>query len=338
MSQLVYSREQLLAEHEHATAHVECGHRLHGGFDAGGDYQPPRSLHREPAIRAWRHQLERRDVVLLEPGGDLLHEPHAPTVAQQVLLLRHGIEASHRDALTLQGLEAARDRQALGATVADLGAIVEDDLTGTALGHLPHLLDAQALDRGGDASGDPAGGHELMWYTVRELVHGEVTGPLPEGPSSADRPRAGREMPAIPEPCEDLLLRLVDLAMRGVRARQTFDFHERVLGHPEVFTGRRTEAGHAAALVGRIRRDVALHVAALTTALSEFRACTVIAGDGTRMRGADLLDPVWQRSLHWHGVEWPAEQRAARLADLREEIRAASGDGDGLLEAFDALD
>ncbi len=36
MSQLVYTREELLRSHDYARPHVIAGHQLHGGFDVEG--------------------------------------------------------------------------------------------------------------------------------------------------------------------------------------------------------------------------------------------------------------------------------------------------------------
>ena len=49
MTQLVYSREQLLASHAYARPQLENGRRLHGGFDAAGRYGP--STTRSPSCR-----------------------------------------------------------------------------------------------------------------------------------------------------------------------------------------------------------------------------------------------------------------------------------------------
>jgi len=36
MNQLVFTREEIEAEHDYATPHVESGLQLHGGFDEQG--------------------------------------------------------------------------------------------------------------------------------------------------------------------------------------------------------------------------------------------------------------------------------------------------------------
>ena len=38
MTQTVYSRDELMAEHPYAKPQIEAGYRLHGGFDTAGTY------------------------------------------------------------------------------------------------------------------------------------------------------------------------------------------------------------------------------------------------------------------------------------------------------------
>ncbi|MEJ1970129.1 MAG: hypothetical protein WDN03_16080 [Rhizomicrobium sp.] len=52
MTQLIYGRDEILADHAYAQPQIEAGYRLHGGFDAGGKYVSPRTL---TAGRRWRH-------------------------------------------------------------------------------------------------------------------------------------------------------------------------------------------------------------------------------------------------------------------------------------------
>ena len=66
MTQLRFSRSELLADHVYARPHEVAGYRLHGGFDACGHYVSPRTLHRWPAIRAWSQALTSRGHALVE--------------------------------------------------------------------------------------------------------------------------------------------------------------------------------------------------------------------------------------------------------------------------------
>ena len=57
MTDLIYTRDMLLADHDYHKKHEAAGYHLHGGFDAEGRYQSPRTLHRWPAVRAWQESL-----------------------------------------------------------------------------------------------------------------------------------------------------------------------------------------------------------------------------------------------------------------------------------------
>ena len=46
MSKLHYSKQEIEAEHDYQTLHVECGQKLHGGFYSDGHYLSPRPRHR----------------------------------------------------------------------------------------------------------------------------------------------------------------------------------------------------------------------------------------------------------------------------------------------------
>ena len=93
MNATLYSTDDLLAHHPYARPHEVAGYRLHGGFDEAGTYVPPRTLHRWPAVRAWRRQLEARGWPLLDADASLLASGPYPSFAQQRLLLSHGLAA-----------------------------------------------------------------------------------------------------------------------------------------------------------------------------------------------------------------------------------------------------
>ena len=81
MAQVVFSREELMAEHSYAKPQIEAGYRLHGGFDAKGTYISPRTLHRWPAVEAWQAQLETRGFPVID-GGKVAFGPAAQVVRE----------------------------------------------------------------------------------------------------------------------------------------------------------------------------------------------------------------------------------------------------------------
>ena len=83
MTQLVYTEEDLMRSHDYAKPHIVAGHRLHGGFNAGGTYIPPRALVREPAIDAWVEALRAQGGDILDADASLLGGLRHPSEAQK---------------------------------------------------------------------------------------------------------------------------------------------------------------------------------------------------------------------------------------------------------------
>lgn len=336
MSQLIFTKEEIEAEHDYVMPHVEYDIQLHGGFDAQGNYLSPRTLHRWRAIEAWHDQLVVRDVPIVEASTDLLTEPNFPNVDQQVLLLRHGFEKSFWDSITITGLIEARGRALAEFTAPDFQSIVVEDISGMALGHMNKgLLTAHGWDEGGRPETD-IGGHDVMWFVARDLLFGQDAYPIPEAPVSIGREKDEREMEQLPVEHETLITFLMNLLMIEVRAERAFQFYEAVIGSPETFADKSIEATHAIKLVNRIRLDESVHVAWLQSAISEFRSLTINTVDGAQVLGAEIIDPVWRKMVHWHAVEMHEVARPAAKAALRETLLDAK-DGESLFAEFESL-
>ena len=50
MAKVFYTIDEIEAEHDYATPHVECGVKLHGGFAEDGSYLSPRTRYRLEAV------------------------------------------------------------------------------------------------------------------------------------------------------------------------------------------------------------------------------------------------------------------------------------------------
>ena len=175
-----------------------------------------------------------------------------------------------------------------------------------------------------------------MWFAARDLVFGKDKYPVPEAPASIGREKAEREMLALPAEHEMLISFLMNLLMIEVRAERAFDFYERVIASAETFIDKPKEADHAVELINRIRLDESVHVAWLRAAISEFRSFTIKAVDGSEISGAEILDPVWEKMVHWHAVEMHEAQRPVSIAALKETVLALKG-GQSLFEQFEAI-
>jgi NAD(P)-dependent dehydrogenase (short-subunit alcohol dehydrogenase family) len=262
-ARLSYTREELLADHDYAAPQVEVGYRLHGGFDADGAYVSPRTLNRWPAVKAWQDQVTGRGFELIDASTRLLKRGNFPTYEQQALMLKSGIGKSLWNSLTVTGVIEARGRALCDITAPDFQKIVVEDISDTCTGHLNKgLLHAHGLDEGGDKE-HGQGGHDDMWFAVRDMLFGKGAYPHPVIPESLARPEAGRRMPQIPPEYENWILLLMNVLMIEVRAESFFSYCIRLMRSLDLFTDRRAVADHAADLVDRIRTDEAIHVAYL---------------------------------------------------------------------------
>jgi len=337
VTKLVWTREEILADHAYAEPHVEAGYRLHGGFDADGKYVSPRTLNRWPAIRAWGDALKERGHELVDSSPQLMVRGSFPNVAQQSLLLEHGLGQTLWDSLSVTGVVEARGRALATADAPDFQAVVEEDISATATAHLNKgLLRAHGLDEGGDPERGE-GGHDSMWFAVRDMLFGEHAYPHAPVPESLSRPELGRLMPQIPDGYERWILLLMNVLMIEVRAENFFNFCTAVMRDPRNFRDRREVALHAADLVDRIRQDEASHVGYLVVMISELRNFTFQTADGTCVKGADFIDPVWRGMVQWHAitnVDW--ERR--RQQDKFEALFHPRPDGEALARRFRTLE
>ena len=337
MSLLVYSKADLLAEHDYARPQTEAGYRLHGGFDAEGRYISPRTLRRWPAVKAWQAALQERGWPLIDASTQLLQRGSYPSFEQQKYLLGLGLGRTLWNSLTITGIVEARGQFLAAYDPPSLALIVDDNIAGTAVGHLGKgLFEAHGFDEGGSPERGE-GGHDTMWFAVRDLLFGKDAYPLPVPPESLARRELGRLMPQIPGPHEQLVLMLMNVLMIEIRAERFFSFCTQVMRSSELFRDRRAEAERAATLVERIRQDEAIHVAYLQTAISELRSFTFRTGDGARVPGKAFLDPIWEGMVHWHAVTTPDHARTQTRTAIADRLLALS-DGAKHLAAFDALE
>jgi len=326
---LEYAPDELLGEHAYATPQVVAGLRCHGGFDAAGRYLSPRTLGRADACLRWTEALRARGGAPVPVDASLLAGARFPTPAQQRVLLRHGLLRSFWNNLTITGKIEARGRVLAGLRFPGLQAMVVEDVSSWAPGHLNGgMLRAHGLDEGGEPERG-IGGHDAMWFALRDLAFGPEAFPDVEPPARIGRNVSSRELPDLPEPHEQAIVFLMNLLLIELRAEIGFAFTEEVLRDPALFVERRSQAEEAAGVVGRIRQDELIHTASLCLYLGELRACTLRTTRGERC-GADLLDPLWARMVHWATVEQPRIAAAEERERLTRYILAHPG-GDRVL-------
>jgi hypothetical protein len=335
---LVYEAEELLQSHVFASPQIEAGRLLHGGFDAEGTYLPPRLLHRGPALDAWEQALRGHGGALLAADASLLAGIRYPSEAQSSFLIREGLGQTFWNTLTITGKIEARGRILADMSFPELQDAVWEDVSGMAVGHLNKgLLRAHGLDEGGEPDAG-IGGHDAMWFALRDLAFGETDFPDPLVPENIGRPESALQIDAeLAEPIARMVYFLLNLLMIEFRAERGFSFTERVLRDPSLFVDRRAEAEHAAEIVGRIRIDEDVHVRSLRLYLGELRSLHFRSRDGGRRPGDRVVDPMWRQIVHWATVEQPPQAAEQQREILHQRI-SRHPEAERVLKEFDALE
>ncbi len=338
MPQLRFTEEELMRSHDYSAPQVEAGQRLHGGFDESGTYVPPRTLLREPAVDAWTDALRARGGEPMSADSSLLAGIRYPSPPQLKLLLQEGLGQSFYNTLTITGKIEARGRVLADMQFPDFQPIVVEDISETMLGHLnTGMLKAHGLDEGGEPEAG-IGGHDVMWFALRDLVLGDGGYPDVDPPENIARPENDlRKTPPISEPHMRLVYFLLNLLLIEFRAERGFSMTEELLVDPDLFTDRRDAAERAAEIVRRIRRDEEIHVTSLRLVLGEIRHLTFKTLDGGTMKGAEIVDDFWNEIVHWATVEQPKLAAEQQREIFRERI-AAHPEADRVQAAFDALE
>jgi len=330
-----YTRQALLESGAYAEPLLAGGVRCHGGFDGDGCYRSPRTLFREPAIRAWQARLGTAGHELLRVDPALM-PPQYPNVEQAKLLLREGVRDPVVRRLTIISIVEGFGAVIRDVRVPPLDALVVEPIEGTALTHLSGgLFEAHARDEAGYRD---EGGHKQMWEAARDLaldtpvVPGDVLlHMMGEGPA-----RARERTPSFPHLDADLEAMLATMAQVlavEVFAMGAFDWGEAVLSDPELSV----DPAGARALVSYIRSDETPHVEYLRTALSEIAARTLRTRAGGVLSGRDVVRALMHRTLQ--GLT--GARRAAQRADLRASVEASAAAHPhpaDLMERFDALE
>jgi hypothetical protein len=129
----------------------------------------------------------------------------------------------------------------------------------------------------------------------------------------------------------------MNVLMIEIKAENFFAFCQAVMRDPANFRDRSAAAAHAAELVERIRTDEAIHVAYLTTALSELRSFTIRTVHGETIAGTELIDPVWEAMIEWHTVTNSDFARNQSRENILGRLKSKPN-GSSLAGQFDALE
>ena len=336
-SRLDFKFEELLESPKLEAPLIAAGVRCHGGFDADGNYVSPRTLWRNPAIRAWQEQhLQTSPYPLVEIPKDAI-PPHLPSVSQAKLLLKEGVREPMVRTLTEIAIV-----EGFGATIRELPvppleSFIREDVGGTALAHLTSgLFEAHARDEAG--WGDE-GGHKQMWEAARDLalskpkVPGDILMAI-MGRRGGNARSAVRALPQLNEDVERVIGFMTNVLIIEVFAASTFKWAEEVLADAEVSDAPK----EASDMIRYIRSDESPHVEYLRTALSEISARTLIGDDGREMSGREAVETLLNRSLRFIIRQRREERRQQLHASIRSTANGIVKDTNELIERFDALE
>ncbi len=331
---LEFTREELLANVPYEEPLTASDVRCHGGF-VDGAYVSPRTLHRVPAIRAWKARLRDEGQPLVYVPREVL-PPNYPSYEQAKLLLQEGIRDPITRALTIISIVEGFGAMIRDLPLPDFKEAMVEDLGGTALAHLGQgLFEAHARDEAGHRA---EGGHKQMWEAARDLgldrpeVPDDVLARMMGGGGGRGRSREplfGNLAPRM----EEMIRSLANVMVVEIFAFDVFKWGSRLLGDPEI-SANPTEA---AAMVGHIRSDENPHVEYLRTALSEIRARTLRTTDGAELSGAEVVDRLLLRQLRGIASSRPKEQRERVRQEIRDEITDERMATD-LIRRFEDLD
>ncbi len=338
MTRLIYTETELMQSIQYCAPQIEAGQRLHGGFDDSGCYVPPRTLFREPAFAAWTQQLRGRGADLMHADASLLAGLRFPSLEQQKLLLLEGLGQSFWNTLTITGRIEGKGRLLAEIAWSNLQDVIEQDISQMAIGHLNKgLLKAHGIDEGGQPDLG-IGGHDTMWFALRDLAFGSVDFPEPPDPGDIRRPEdAQRQVPPISPAHHGMIYFLLNLLLIEFRAERGFAMTEQLLRDPDLFADRREEAERAAQIVDRIRQDEVIHVMSLRLYLGGIRSLPFKTTDGGSISGSEIVDPFWAEISHWATDEQPKLVAADQRKLYRERI-LAHPDGERILNEFRALE
>lgn len=336
--QLIFSKRELLSEHEYAHPHEINGRKLHGGFSESGTYLSPRTRIRAKAVGNWTEALRSRGWDLLDANAELLRGPRMPNVDQQRLLIRNGLGKIFWNTLTITGKIEARGKFLATTPFPDLQEVIDEDISEMAIGHLNKgMLIAHGIDEGGKPE-EGIGGHDAMWFIARDLAFGPNAYEDVDPPGSIAREETGqRNMPELPIPIEGYLSFLMNLLLIEFRAEIGFAATQQIMRTKGLFDVPEERTELAAEIVERIRTDERIHVESLRLYLGELRSIHFKSQTDELVEGYRIIDRFWDNLIGWATGDQPKLVAKAAYEPIKDRILATGQSGEKLLRDFDSL-
>lgn len=340
--QVIFTEDELLASHKATEPLIAGGVRCHGGFDDDGQYFSPRTLHRVPAIDAWK-ELHKETF-----GTELLDVPletwpaHFPNLEQARFLISSGVREPLIATLTRIGTVEGFGANIRHLTPGDLQPCFDESIEGTATQHLGRgLFEAHGRD---EAGFEEEAGHADMWFAARDIAFEnptaniDVDAMLQRMGFGQNRGGGGGGMfdRFLPDDIDPNLEAIAGLMIRvlliEIQAFHTFAWAEQWLSDEDLVAG----DGQAAQIVRYIRRDESPHVEYLKTSLTEMRDRTWIGASGRKYAGTEMIGQLWERGLD-QSLGGGRRQNVHAVFGEVEHWCAPRPNGRELLEQFRAL-
>jgi hypothetical protein len=347
--QLHWTEAEILATDDVAEPLIANGVHCHGGYRADGTYVSPRTKHRVPAIEAWQ-QSHRENF-----GTEVMHAPidmwpaSYPSVAQTKYLLRAGVAEPTIATLTRVGTVEGFGGLIRAVHPGEMQQFFDDSIDGTALQHLDRgLFEAHARD---EAGWEDEAGHNRMWFAARDIAFenpvsedqtqimlermgiAQPGGAIPSASEMRAAAEAIRRFPELNLQFEMMLRRMISLMFIEVSAFHTFRWAEEVLSDDDLVAGE----GEAARIISCVRADETPHVDYLRTALTEVRDRTVIAENGKKIPGTEVIQTLWDAALEMSLGANREQFRKTILAEIEHALEGDKRAGE-ILEGFHALE
>ena len=193
---MIYTKEEILSNHDFAQPNEMAGYLLHGGLDEDGEYISPRTRVRWKAVDQWTKILSDRGHELLDCSVDILKHDNFPSLNQAKLLLNQGEGQFLWNSLTITGIIEARGRALAEIEAPNFQDIIVEDISDTCLAHMNKgLFIAHGFDEGGDPDSNQ-GAHDQMWFAARDLLLGNDAYPCLLYTSPSPRDQRGSRMPS----------------------------------------------------------------------------------------------------------------------------------------------
>jgi len=316
-AKLIYTEEEILADHPYVEPLISNDVRCHGGFLDNGKYQSPRTLHRWPAISAWQEQVQKDFGTELVRIPEEIIPPHFPNVDQIKYLMGEGHTGMFSRILTMIGFVEGMGANLRMLPVPNWSELIVEPIDGTALDHLKKgLFEAHARDEAGHKE---QAGHNIMWEIVRDLAieNPEIPTNLAFSPRNTKNPmdfyKAHPKLPFGLAMFLDFMCTLLSIEIFAARA---FTWAEEVARDDSVCRN----ATEAANMVDYIRVDEAPHVGYLKAFLSELKARTIIGEGGVKIPGEDIIQKTIDDVIRRQTGEGLREGRIMRVKVLKEAL------------------